>query len=578
MWLLLPIQVWAQFDVVIENDPGDAKRNIQLYLANWDSLPSEDIESLKQTFDPRVKQALRAIGYYDPSIQYALQKDLLIQIVLGEPTVWRKANVSVRHPSHTHDNRLQTLINSQPFTPGKRINHQEYEAFKTQLLTLAIDSGYFNAHYTTSELRIDAESHHADVNLSLEAGFRHRIVEINFSETTVEDELLRRIIEVEPGDWYSVNSIGEIYNRLLSSGYFEHVAINVERQPPDQITLHIEMTEQPRFQFSTGLGLTTNDNGLRFRFKWLTPKLNYRGDSLLTQLRASEVEQDITFGYQIPWPHPQKSYISLDSGWKHKVTTELESSETVVGASYNRATDSGWQYSYLVEYKNETSQLSEQEQDSFTYVMPGVNISKRYLKGIAADPDLAFRMALNFGASVESLGSDTNFYELNLSGGVTYRLFGKHSLVSRLDLGFIDADDFLLVPPSIRYFTGGDQTIRGYRYESIAPVDPDGNAIGGNELIVGGLEYQYKIFENWKIALFYDTGRVRFDNQGEFVPTIAQQDAWVGELNKADNFYGGAGVGVRWKTPVGALALDVATPTNQEDSDYRVHFYFGTVL
>lgn len=107
------------------------------------------------------------------------------------------------------------------------------------------------------------------------------------------------------------------------------------------------------------------------------------------------------------------------------------------------------------------------------------------------------------------------------------------------------------------FFAGGDQSVRGYDYQTLSPRDDQGNREGGRYMFAGSLEYQYRIAERWRIATFVDQGNA-FNSLGDKMNT-------------------GAGFGVRWVSPVGPLRLDLAHAFD-EDKGWRIHFSMGPEL
>ena len=93
--------------------------------------------------------------------------------------------------------------------------------------------------------------------------------------------------------------------------------------------------------------------------------------------------------------------------------------------------------------------------------------------------------------------------------------------------------------------SGGDDSIRGYKFESLGPLDVDGNVVGGNRLAVASIEYEYPIGEQWSVAVFADAGNAYRD--GDF------------------NSVSGVGAGLRWHSPLGPIRFDVAFPQDGED-------------
>jgi translocation and assembly module TamA len=115
------------------------------------------------------------------------------------------------------------------------------------------------------------------------------------------------------------------------------------------------------------------------------------------------------------------------------------------------------------------------------------------------------------------------------------------------------------LPPSQRYFTGGDTSVRGYAYQALGPKDSVGNVIGGRYLAVASLEYEHPLKKNWSAAAFVDTGNAFSKSFDEDLKT-------------------GVGVGVRWQSPIGPVRIDIAHPLDDRDTRFRVHLRLGPDL
>jgi translocation and assembly module TamA len=146
---------------------------------------------------------------------------------------------------------------------------------------------------------------------------------------------------------------------------------------------------------------------------------------------------------------------------------------------------------------------------------------------------------------------------MNIAGkGI--RSVGPGRLMFRFDAGTTMTNDLDSLPTSIRYFAGGDQTVRGYRYESLGPENEAGDVIGGKHKLSVGLEYDFPIMDNWKLAVFTDTGNA-FNDFADY------------ELKT------GAGIGVRWLSPIGPIRVDLASALDN-DNKLRLHITMGPDL
>ena len=110
----------------------------------------------------------------------------------------------------------------------------------------------------------------------------------------------------------------------------------------------------------------------------------------------------------------------------------------------------------------------------------------------------------------------------------------------------------------MRFFAGGDQSIRGYDYHSLGPEDADGNVIGGSSLLTGSIEYEHRLFGNYYGAAFVDAGNA-FDGT---------------DLNAVV----GAGVGIKWRSPIGPIRLYVAHPFSLDETGIKLHVSVGVDL
>ncbi|MGB8975031.1 MAG: BamA/TamA family outer membrane protein, partial [Pseudomonas capeferrum] len=174
------------------------------------------------------------------------------------------------------------------------------------------------------------------------------------------------------------------------------------------------------------------------------------------------------------------------------------------------------------------------------------------------DPHNGYRLSFESKVAKEGLGSDNNLlYGTALVKGLT-TVFDKHRFLGRVQVGGSATNGYNSVPPSLRFFAGGDQSVRGYDYQSLSPENSKGDRIGGRYMVAGSVEYQYSIAEKWRVATFVDQGN---------------------SFNKLElpNLKTGVGIGVRWVSPVGPIRLDLAHALD-DDGGIRLHFSMGPEL
>jgi len=157
-----------------------------------------------------------------------------------------------------------------------------------------------------------------------------------------------------------------------------------------------------------------------------------------------------------------------------------------------------------------------------------------------------------------TLLSDASFSQL-LANAKWIRAFaGNNRLILRGTVGATWTNDFTALPPQLRFFAGGDQSVRGYSFESIGPRNGFDRVIGGKNLAVASTEVEHYFTRNWGIAAFVDAGNA-FDGT-DYRPKI------------------GAGLGVRWLSPVGMIRVDLGTPIHSEDHGIELGLTIGPDL
>ncbi len=176
------------------------------------------------------------------------------------------------------------------------------------------------------------------------------------------------------------------------------------------------------------------------------------------------------------------------------------------------------------------------------------------------NPTKGFKQTYKIELGSEALLSDADMAIVNAGWRFIYSLGenADHQFVGRADAGYIFTEDFAKVPYNLRYFTGGDQSIRGFDYKSLSP-EIDGFKVGGQALGVASLEYNYQFKEGWRAAVFADAG-----------------NAYNKEFSNPTQY--GAGVGVRWASPIGPIRIDVATGLSDDNYPIRLHFFIGSQL
>ncbi|MGO2501762.1 MAG: autotransporter assembly complex protein TamA [Cobetia marina] len=319
------------------------------------------------------------------------------------------------------------------------------------------------------------------------------------------------------------------------------------------IPVEISLIPADRHKFETGIGYAT-DVGPRLQFSWEMPWVNRYGHSLTNSLFLSSPEQTFEGEYRMPLEDPLKDSYVLEYGMSNTDDEDTESLETTVRFTREWKFDNGWTQRVFFGSTYEDYTQAD-ESGAVLLLYPGVSWNRTRTRP-KTFPMWGDRQQLTFEYGDQMWGSDVTFLRSQFNTNWIRSIGDNHRFVARMGVGHVDTDNFDDMPPSMRFFTGGDNSVRGYSYETLAPEDDDGDLEGGSSLLTSSLEYDYRLTGDWWGATFYDAGNAF--------------NGWDAlELKTA------AGMGIRWISPVGPIRLDIAHPFDDEDNDYRIHFSIG---
>jgi translocation and assembly module TamA len=568
--LALPLHAAEPVEVIVSGIEGDALKNVQDTLVLPAGLVSEGtvdrlwLKRFAEQAENRTRTALEPFGYYNPLVTvkvepYGEGSRLLVTVVPGEPV--RLADISVTLVGQGHEEKpLLALAAAFPLKRGDVLLQQRYEEAKGALISLARDSGYLEAEFSRHEIRIARAATTATVELVLNTGDKHFFGETEIKGTTeYPDSFLRRNLTYTPGDPFSYTRLGETQRNFSNSERFKEVIIIPGIQ--DAETLRVPVTVQlkagPPKSLRPGVGYGT-DTGARFTVRYRDLNMFHLGHELYSHLFVAERLQGLVTGYIIPSSKDVRSSTTLQLNLQQEDTSAYFSRIAALELAQNRSIDAGKLVTAYVKAQYEEYAVGAQDSAS-RLLLPGVRfIDDRYDNPVR--PHRGFRYALDLHGTHQILGSDTALVQIRAEGSYLLPLPWRLSLRTRAKVGTTLLNDPLRdIPPSLRFFTGGDQSVRGYSYKSLAPRDSAGRILGGTQLLTSGIELERALFKDWGVSLFYDAGNA-FNTFSDV--TLFQ----------------GAGIGLHYFTSVGALNLSVARPLDRDKAAIHFHFTLGFEL
>ena len=531
-------------------------------------------------------RALEPFGYYGASVEVDTRREgdtvvALLRVDVGEPVRVTERQLLIDGPGGD-DSVLQRLL--QRFAPARDevFEHAVYEASKGEVQRALLARGYFRARNRTARVEVERASHSARILLDWHSGDRYRFGETHFEGSHVNESLLRPLLPYKQGELYHQDKLLVLHRRLAELDYFGLIDIQprarrrADGQPTPategaedddaddetedalEVPIDVRLSPAKRSRYSAGLSYGT-DSGAALRLGLDRRWVNRRGHKLAAQMEIGQRRSLLGAQYRIPALDRLPGWWSIAANVREE---EIGGEDSEI-ATLTVARTARWRGNQLAAEWNVQHEryqsfegLRRLERET-TLVYPALRLDR-----MDADDTLYPQRGYSLSASVRggtrALGSDVDFFQASL-GGKWIRAQGERlRWIVRGELGSTWTDDFERLPPSLRYYAGGDRSVRGYGYQELAPRDDRGQPRGGKHLAMASVELERRIAERWAVAGFVDAGDA-FDG-GRFEASV------------------GVGIGLRWRSPVGPVRLDIGRGLDDPDRAFRLHLGIGPEL
>jgi translocation and assembly module TamA len=511
-----------------------------------------------------VQEALQPFGYYDSEADVqTLESDggyvVRVQVNPGQETRVASAEVSVEGPGNG-ERSLQRLVDAFPLKKGNILLSQEYEDAKTRLQTEARNLGYLDADFPVHTVDVYRKRGVADIVLVLRTGDRYFFGDVAFSGAPkYPDSFLHRFVTFNKGEVFSFLRLDQTQANLYNSDRFRDVFLGADKESAQdhEVPVSISLVPRPEKRVRLGVGYAT-DVGARFLARYQDVNIMDKGNEFRSELVAAERLLALTGAFVIPSSQSLRSNTSLHLSLIRETPVTYDADLLALELARERGFGAETQGSAFVRLLNERFTISGETSTSFL-VLPGIRMSANRVDS-PSRPTKGYRYAVELRGTDRVLGSDTGLVQIAPGADWLTPLPGRFSLLVRSEAGFTFLRQSLdQVPVTLRFFAGGDRSVRGYAYQSLGPKDASGNVTGGKFLLFGSLELERAVGKNWGIAGFYDTGNA-FDTFTDI--SLAQS----------------AGLGIHYYSVVGPIRLDVARQLGVDRPGVRIHFTVGIFL
>jgi len=573
-WNAAATAVTEHVDIRIDGVDKEMADNVRSYLTltryvTRDDLTDGQVRRLADKAVDEAADALRPFGYYSPTVHSRTTRDqpnwiVRLKIQPGDPVKLRTVDLKLGGAGR-NDPELKALIAGSPLKVGSRLDHATYDNFKATLMRTAQERGYLDAQYTRRELLVKTKELSGEAHLELDTGGRYEFGAITIDQDVLDDEVLAGYVRIAQGQPYSLEKLHATQFALEDSNYFSTVSVTPGERDPATLTVPVtirgEKIKRDRYAVSAGYG---TDTGVRGQFTWDNRRANTRGHRMRTELTASQIKQEAVVRYLIPIGDPTLEKLEFSAGYVNEEIGDLRSERAELMGGVTQAFGH-WQRVLFLKLDEERTIIPHAPDTKDLLLIPGISYASlppNFITGWVRDAAYYFELS----GSPNMLGSNASYLRFYSRAERVWPIRdGPWHLRLRGELGATWVDRFSQLPASQRFFAGGDRSVRGFAYNSLSPPlpptpeNPNGSTSGGGEnLLIGSVEFERDIRDRFRGAVFFDTGNAFND--------------WNTPLEYS------VGVGIRWKLPMLMIGLDLAQALSEKGQNPRVHLNITQVL
>lgn len=552
--------------------------NVRVSLSLVDAvgkdLAARRLGYLVRVAEEETREALEPFGYYSPTIDVQRSRGedgivVTITVQPGAPVRVRHADIAILGEGGQDRYLKEDLGAFEPNVGGVFV-HPLYEASKTRITRRLAERGYFDADFVSHRVEVTRADRAADIDLVWDSGDRYDMGGIDFTqtpETIINRALLDKLVYWKPGEYYHQGRLDRLRKSLVKLDYFSR--IDIQAHPEDavdkRVPVEVTLTPAKRSIYTAGASYGT-ESGAGVRLGVERRYLNARGHKALAQLDYAQKRKTLTLQYRMP-------AFAWRDGW---YTTSLqfadEKSDYIEDRRVELVGSRSGQYNKFLNLVASVHVLRERWRvyrlrgaiplDAYqyaTYTYPEIrgeyiDVDDRIF------PRHGIGGSLSLGGGLQGVGSDTSFAQLHARASWFKGLGARNRLIVRGELGHTYSNAITHLPPSLRFFAGGDRSIRGYAWREVGPRLPPAPgikayALGAKNVVTASAEFEHYFTDTWGAAAFVDSG-----------------DAFNGTT---PDWHTGVGVGVRYKSPVGPIRLDIARGLNDPDSTFTIGLNIG---
>lgn len=424
------------------------------------------------------------------------------------------------------------------------------------------DRGYPYAKIAATRYVVDHEAHTLDATVRVDTGPLVYMGDMAVrGDPTVTQGYLDALRTWEPGQVWNQEEVEHFRDALRQSGLFIAATISPadEDDAEGRRAVVTELAPAPQRTVGGALKYDT-DFGPGLLGSWEHRNLTGRGDSLRIEAPVWADLQELVATYRLPFFIRTDQDLIARAAARSEDTDAYELQSAMGSVGIERQFSRRWSGSLSV--MAEGGSLKDPDEPRRDYFMTGLPGTLTYDGANSLlDATRGFRANLSLAPYTGTYAEDFTVLRPRLDLQAFLPVMGDDTLVMAVRgmygaLAGADAQD---VPASLRFYTGGGGSVRGYEYQSLGPRNDSRDPLGGSSAVELGAEARFRFTETWGMVAFLDGGMAYEDR----TPDLSEELRW------------GAGLGIRFYTAIGPIRLDVATPLNPRKKDDSVQIYFS---
>ena len=530
------------------------------------------VRRLYERTDAQVGIALQPYGYYEAHATGKLEqvgKDwrVTLHVTPGQPVNVTAIDVQL-DPSVAKLGPIRSARRGIDKLKGQRLDDGAYDSARDAMSSALTANGFLDARLTVHRVDVNRGEHSAAIHLTWETGRRYRYGQVHFEGSQFREGFLQRYIPFKPGDYFDQAQLLKLQQVLNGADYFSVVNVvpQIDTAKNGVVDINVELSPAKRTIYTAGLFVGT-DTGFGVRGGIENRWVNQYGHKWKNDIVLAQRLKTVSTQYTIPLPGDNERSLNFGATYRdaNTVTSQSRTLELVANES---ELWHDWVRTVGLHALTGTFDVGKRADEPES--TPGVEHGSStlvYAEGsltrkVADNLDFVRRgWSLSFDArsTAGDLLSSARFSQITADAKWIRAFWRNNRLILRGTLGHTWTDDFEALPPQLRFFAGGDQSIRGYSFQAIGPENTYGRVIGGNSVAIASATVEHYFTPRWGIATFIDAG-----------------NAFNGTDIHAKI---GTGVGVRWRSPVGMIRVDLGTPVNDaQRHGIELHLVIGPDL